>query len=481
MMVENKSNGPVTYDQWIDLGRVVIPCLRGKPVVNDWSNPNFKITKEEWKQKYLNHEIALRLDEDIDFDIDNPLVKRFIGNYIKDFGNVFGRNSNPTSHFIWKGKSTFKQFILPAELKEYCKIFPHGSTLCEIRTDSKHYTIVPGSRHSKAPETVTWEKYNNLNEYPGNLNNDLRKVALSTALCILYAPGGSRDAYCTAIAGALLKHTEWSEEEINEFIYNIAIAANDDEADKRKSKGTSGKKAGRKFGLPKLAEIIGCSTKAISDIFSWIGVQQAVSEEARQSIGDIIEYGSDRYIVKINAVVQGEPTEKEIIVDGPTLMNMKLFYDAVISKASVWIPKMKAADFETIMRRKFEAREKSKNYVSEAEEDSKFIKHFSNYITEVKAYTNKKELALYGMPYFNTKTSELDFKLDKFEDYLQRQKVNLPRVDLVLKIQRILKAIKNRGKYNSKSCVSWTIKNHYIEQEDLIVEGEYEEIENERT
>tara|TARA_R100001377_G_scaffold42723_1_gene24077 strand:+ start:172 stop:1614 length:1443 start_codon:yes stop_codon:yes gene_type:complete len=480
-MVENKSNGPVTYDQWIDLGRVVIPCLRGKPVVNDWSNPNFKITKEEWKQKYLNHEIALRLDEDIDFDIDNPLVKRFIGNYIKDFGNVFGRNSNPTSHFIWKGKSTFKQFILPAELKEYCKIFPHGSTLCEIRTDSKHYTIVPGSRHSKAPETVTWEKYNNLNEYPGNLNNDLRKVALSTALCILYAPGGSRDAYCTAIAGALLKHTEWSEEEINEFIYNIAIAANDDEADKRKSKGTSGKKAGRKFGLPKLAEIIGCSTKAISDIFSWIGVQQAVSEEARQSIGDIIEYGSDRYIVKINAVVQGEPTEKEIIVDGPTLMNMKLFYDAVISKASVWIPKMKAADFETIMRRKFEAREKSKNYVSEAEEDSKFIKHFSNYITEVKAYTNKKELALYGMPYFNTKTSELDFKLDKFEDYLQRQKVNLPRVDLVLKIQRILKAIKNRGKYNSKSCVSWTIKNHYIEQEDLIVEGEYEEIENERT
>ena len=373
MMVENKNSGPVTYDQWIDLGRVIIPCLRGKPVVSDWSNPNFKITKEEWNQKYLNHEIALRLDEDIDFDIDNPLVKRFIGNYIKDFGNVFGRNSNPTSHFIWKGKSTFKQFILPTELKEYCKIFPHGSTLCEIRTDSKHYTIVPGSRHSKAPETVTWEKYNNLNEYPGNLNSDLRKVALSTALCILYAPGGSRDAYCTAIAGALLKHTEWSEEDINEFIYNIAIAANDDEADKRKSKGTTGKKAGRKFGLPKLAEIIGCSTKAISDIFSWIGVQQAVSEEARQSIGDIIEYGSDRYIVKINAVVQGEPTEKEIIVDGPTLMNMKLFYDAVISKASVWIPKMKAADFETIMRRKFEGREKSTHYVSEAEEDLSLI------------------------------------------------------------------------------------------------------------
>ena len=33
--------------------------------------------------------------------------------------------------------------------------------------------------------------------------------------------------------------------------------------------------------------------------------------------------------------MQGEPVEKTITVDGPTLRNKKLFYDAVISKASV--------------------------------------------------------------------------------------------------------------------------------------------------
>ncbi len=93
--------------------------------------------------------------------------------------------------------------------------------------------------------------------------------------------------------------------------------------------------------MPKLAEIIGCSTKTIATIFSWIGVQEATSEEAKQSIGQIIEYGSDRYFVKINAVVQGEAVEKTITVDGPTLRNKKLFYDAVISKASVWIPEMR--------------------------------------------------------------------------------------------------------------------------------------------
>ena len=482
MMVENKNSGPVTYDQWIDLGRVIIPCLRGKPVVNDWSNPNFKITKEEWNQKYLNHEIALRLDEDIDFDIDNPLVKRFIGNYIKDFGNVFGRNSNPTSHFIWKGKSTFKQFILPPELKEYCKIFPHGSTLCEIRTDSKHYTIVPGSRHSKAPETVTWEKYNNLNEYPGNLNNDLRKVALSTALCILYAPGGSRDAYCTAIAGALLKHTEWSEEDINEFIYNIAIAANDDEADKRKSKGTTGKKAGRKFGLPKLAEIIGCSTKAISEIFNWVGTQQAVSEEiAQECIGDVIEYGQDRYIINVTGKLEGVTIKKDIIIDGPTLRNKRLFYDAVMSQASVWIPEMPVKEFETIMMQKFETRTKSIHYVKEASEELVFIKYFKHYIKQENAYSDKINLLEYKRPFFDMDKKSLDFNLDAFEDFLTDKRVKIARVDLVLQVQRILKAKKNRGKVKIKddqykSCVSWKIDDYEIDMEDLIIDGEYKEV-----
>ena len=210
-------------------------------------------------------------------------------------------------------------------------------------------------------------------------------------------------------------------------------------------------------------------------------MQEATSEEAKQSIGQIIEYGSDRYFVKINAVVQGEAVEKTIKVDGPTLRNKKLFYDAVISKASVWIPEMKPADFEEIMRRKFEAREKSKDYVEDAEEDLRFKKNFDNYIAEEKAYTSKKELAYFGMPYYNAQKKILEFNLDKFEDYLQKQKINLPRVDLVIKCQNILKAKKNHGKYGEKSCVSWRMVNQKIDKEDLIVEGEYQEVTDETT
>ena len=66
------------------------------------------------------------------------------------------------------------------------------------------------------------------------------------------------------------------------------------------------------------------------------------------------------------------------------------FMMLVISKASVWIPEMKAADFEEIMRRKYEAREKSNNYVEEAEEDLRFV-NILKIISQSKKHTQIKE------------------------------------------------------------------------------------------
>jgi hypothetical protein len=281
------------------------------------------------------------------------------------------------------------------------------------------------------------------------------------------------------VAGVLLKHTTWDIEDVDEFVYNLATESNDEEANKRMAKGTSGQKANKNLGIPKLAEIIGCSPKVVSELFKWVGAKHVAGKEiAQESIGDIIEYGSDRYIVKVNTLLEGELKEKQIIVDGPTLMNQKLFYDAVISKASLWVPKMPPKDFETIMRQKYEKRTKSQDYVEEAEEELRFVKHFKNYIRQVKAYSDKKELAQYGLPYFNHPKNFLEFNLDNFEDYLESKKVNLNRVDLVLKIQRVLKAKKNRGKFQDKSCVSWRIDSPDIDKEDITVEGDFKEITN---
>ena len=473
----NGNKPPVNYEDWINLGKIIIPCLKGRPIAKDWQKPDFKITKEEWKNKYLHCAMGLRLDENIDFDIDNDLTKRFIDKYVKSNGAIYGRPSNPRSHYWWKGQLPKKQFVLPKELEKYYEKFPHGATLCEIRSTSSQYTIVPESKHSKADEYVKWEKYEGINEYVGNLNTDLRKVALSTALCILYASQGQRDNYCAAVAGTLLKHTKWSESEIDEFIYNLALESDDNEAEDRAKKGTSGKKANRNLGMPKLAEIIGCSTRTVAELFNWVGVEYAASGEiAQEAVGDIIEYGHDRYVIKINAFVDGLLKEKEIRVDGPTLMNQKLFYDAVIIQASVWIPKMKPTDFETIMRKKYENRTQSENYDEDSNEDLVFIKYFSQYIKNQSAFTDKINLLQYKRPHFDITKKSLEFNLGAFEDFLVEKRVNYKRVDLVMNIQRILKAKKYRGKVKNKSCVSWRIENYDLAKEDLVIDGEYEEI-----
>ena len=69
----------------------------------------------------------------------------------------------------------------------------------------------------------------------------------------------------------------------------------------------------------------------------------------------------------------------------------------------------------------------------------------------------------------------LYINLDQFEDYLQSQKVNLKRVDLVLNIQDILKGKKIHGKYKGASLTSWRVENPELPKEDIILEGEYTE------
>ena len=96
--MNDKIKKPITYEDWIDLGRVIIPCDTKQAVVEKWSDPDFKITKEEWRIEHATKQIGLRLDQYIDFDIDNDVVNRFTSDHIKSCGAIFGRKNNPSSH-----------------------------------------------------------------------------------------------------------------------------------------------------------------------------------------------------------------------------------------------------------------------------------------------------------------------------------------------------------------------------------------------
>ena len=473
---------PIDYKDWLNLGRVIIPCYKGIPKkgIIKYTDENFKIEKDIWERDYKTAEIALRLDNDIDLDIDNELVKNFINYYVNDCGAIFGRDGNPSSHYLWsnKNKIPFKQFSLPDEFEKDYKNFDHGAMICELRTERRRYTIVPGSLHSKSKTNVRWEKYQEIREYEGNLSLDVGKVALAAALTIIYPGEGKRDEYCTAIAGILLKNSDWTVEQIDLFVSRIAEVANDD-VKERSKKGTTTSKTDRKFGVNKISELTGYSHRSIQGLFNWIGIfQEMTNQISNDMIEKIVEYGADRYYVYLNVPEKDKIFKRRIIVEGATLMNPKLFYDAAMSQARAWLPRQKVKEFESMMIAKFNTREKSKDYVKEAEDDYKFKRMFLDYLDTKGVYTDKEQLFIHKLPHYNTKNLTIEFDLNNFEKELAKNRVNMPRVDLVMKVQNILKAQKYHGKYKEKSCVSWKIQGQGINNEQIIWEGESVVIEN---
>ena len=455
MNVKNKS--PVTYEDWLNLNRVIIPCVKGVPRIPKYTQKDFKIKKEEWKRDYEKSEIALRLDYDVDLDVDNPIVKDFIPYYIKNCSAIFGRAGNLSSHYLWtnENKIPFKQFRLPEEFEKDYKDFPHGSL------------------HNKSKTNVEWETYEGIKQYNGNLSIDVGKIALATALVVIYPGEGGRDEYCTAIAGILCKHSDWSDTEIDDYIYRICEAANDNEREKRKNKGTSSRKTDRKFGINKISEITGYSHSNIQKLFNWIGLFQSITTQiSNDMIEKIVEFGANRYYIHLNVPEQDKIEKRIITVHGEDLMNQKLFYDKAMNQAKAWIPRQKSKEYEDMMAAKFSAREYSKDFVEEANEEFKFKRMFSDYLSTRGVFTDKTQLAIYGQPYFDSRNNRIEFKLDGFERELVKQKVNMDRVDLVMKCINILKAKKNRGKWENKSCVSWVIQGDKVEDKKIIWEGE---------
>ena len=153
-------------------------------------------------------------------------------------------------------------------------------------------------------------------------------------------------------------------------------------------------------------------------------------------------------------------------------MNQKIFYDTAMSQAKIWIPRMTVKEFEEIMMSKFYSREKSTDYVEEAENDSQFKMFFLSYLDNKGVYMDKEQLAVYKLPYYNADKSRIEFNLNNFEQELIKNRVNLKRADLVMKVQTVLKAKKNHGEYNNKSCVAWLITGDKIDNNKLVWEGE---------
>ena len=244
------------------------------PRVKEWEKTEFKL--EEFKP---GDNIGLKLKDHSDADIDNPKALVFVNKYIQPCSSVFGREKQPGSHLLFKGKNKHKKFNLHPDLEKYFKNNEHGSTIIECRSGEDKQTIVPGSYVDGKKEgegvKIEWKVFEGVSPYPGDFFKDISKVAFATALSILYPIEGERDDWCYAIACILALNTKWKDYEIDEFVQHLAENSGDNET--RSGKGAHAFKqitnGGRLMGFNTMRGILGLETaQSLYRIFQWVGV-----------------------------------------------------------------------------------------------------------------------------------------------------------------------------------------------------------------
>ena len=258
-----------TIEQYRENNFPIIPCKRNSrvPIGEEWQKTNIEFQPGD--------NIGLHLTEHIDIDIDNVKCHRFLLDIKQRGCAIYGRQSNPESHLIFKGQTKYEKYVMDQSFAPWFNKYRKKATILEIRSGKGKQSIVPGSIIDD--ELVEWNRYIEPEEYPGNLQKDIELVVFATMLSIIYPAKGQRDDFCYAIACLLMKWGKWSEDKINTFIYELSEASEPPETRDRNSikdkHGTKAYKGNKPKGLPWLINEAGYTEQGIKRIFEVIGIK----------------------------------------------------------------------------------------------------------------------------------------------------------------------------------------------------------------
>lgn len=161
----------------------------------------------------------------VDVDIDGGEdARHFARLFLPSTEAVFGRPSNPLSHYLYCLKeSVFDKFAILDPVTRKCII--------EARGDGGHQTVLPGSFHPSG-EQVVWA----LSQSPvvpqlpaASLIHAVRKVALATIVARHVWKPGYHNEPCKHLSG-MLYYSDWSKDETVEFIQAIMDFTGDDDS-----------------------------------------------------------------------------------------------------------------------------------------------------------------------------------------------------------------------------------------------------------
>ena len=258
-----------TIEQYRENNFPIIPCKRNSrvPIGEEWQKTNIEFQPGD--------NIGLHLTEHIDIDVDNIICHKFLASIKQRGCAIYGRQSNPESHLIFKGQTKYEKYVMDQSFAPWFNKYRKKATILQIRSGRGKQSIVPGSIIED--ELVEWNRYIEPEEYPGNLQKDIELVVFATMLSIIYPAKGQRDDFCYAIACLLMKWGKWSEDKINTFIYELSEASEPPETRDRNSikdkHGTKAYKGNKPKGLPWLINEAGYTEQGIKRIFEVIGIK----------------------------------------------------------------------------------------------------------------------------------------------------------------------------------------------------------------
>lgn len=247
------------------LNPIPIPLKQKAPNITNWQK--LKINNSNVEQ-YFNGQpsnIGVVLGKNIiDVDIDSNYVKPFCDILLPNTGKIFGRKSNPRSHYLFKSSGSSKKFDI------------RNNTLIEIRTGDQQ-TVFPPSIHTSG-EKISWEKNTSYGEV--DFTDLYQKVGLIAFLGFVLSQypssAGTRDELCLCISSILIKN-QIEHNTASEIVQTLAQLGGDEEWSSRdKTKGVIKRLDLNKpvYGLKKLSEILGLNDQEKDKLLSWLTINQ---------------------------------------------------------------------------------------------------------------------------------------------------------------------------------------------------------------
>jgi hypothetical protein len=198
---------------------------------------------------------------DIDLDCDEAIL--LAESFLPHTNRIHGRSSKPSSHYWYYVPSSPK----PEKFSDL-----DGECLLELRSTGQQ-TVAPPSLHP-AGERIRWESRGKAARVgEEELLSAVRRLAAACLLARHWPATGSRHNASLALAGCLLR-ADWERVEAEEFVSQVAMAANDEEWKKRRADvRTTLKKLGQDghaTGRPSLNRLV--DERVVERALEWLGV-----------------------------------------------------------------------------------------------------------------------------------------------------------------------------------------------------------------